>query len=95
LLRHNQIIYYPAFHLGLVLVDGLIGLRVLDDPTWRRRWDEALNIPLDQIPPERLGLSTYSQPTPIAMEFITELFARNESKHPDLIAELRQRYSLA
>jgi hypothetical protein len=84
----------PSIH-DLPLIGALIGLRVLDDPTWRRRWDEALNIPLDQIPPEHLGLSTHSQPTPIEMEFITELFARNELKHPDLIAELRQRYSLA
>lgn len=79
----------------LPLIGALVGLRVLDDPTWRRHWNEALDIPLDQISPEHLGLSTYSQPTPIALQFITELFARNESKHPALIAELRQRYSLA
>lgn len=76
----------------LPLIGGLIGLRVLEDPTWQERWNDALTISVDKLTPNQIGLSDYSPPTPFAKQFITELFARNESTHPELVADLRNRF---
>jgi hypothetical protein len=85
---------YTTFEL--LLAQAILGLRVLDDPSWPQRWEEALEAPLTDVNRKQLGFWFSRKPplTKMRTDLLSQLLHRNETKNPRLVADLRARFKL-